>query len=316
MTAASPPVRPGRLWWLAIVMLLLLLVWLLLPTRQTLAPAEPQQSVTAPIANKHLASGTRPVKPEKAPVSGAMQSTGNALQLSEQLKWQLDDVIHAADGDEAKLPSLLHALAQRLALSAAAGQQLSALFYRYRDYLLAIAELKQTVDIESLLTLDDTRHFLRRAHKLQYEFFSDAEIAAFFGDANRYDEQALQRMAGRRGNSADALQQQLDTLPEYDRQVLQPSVDALAISESLAGSSAPAGLSLPQQEMLANLQAQNQQWQQRVRAVTELQQQLAGTDSADLQLAQYLTREFTATERRRLDVFLRHPELLNSQGNE
>ncbi|MCL1036771.1 lipase chaperone [Shewanella submarina] len=301
-------------WWIAAAVVLLLLIWLGLSTRQQTPPPALTDADSGVRVTSSVTALPKPAMETTQPDS--QQQPGNPLVLNEQLKWQFDDLIHSADGDDTKLPKLLGELALSLNLSDDAELNLMDLFSRYRQYLMAVAELKQGVNTESLLSADDTRSFLRRAHALQFEFFSDPEIAAFFGDANRYDQQALARMTAQAGHDASSLKQQLDSLPEQDREILLPSVQALALTESLSGQQAPADLTFEQQQKLQDFQHQNLKWQQRVEAVVKLQQQLADTQDADLILADYLASGFTLAERRRLDVFLRHPELLNLQGNE
>ena len=308
--------QPKRLWvkhktgWIALaVILVTVIVHQLASSERT---ALEQVISTAPMATPLLASSVRQVTQVPATQErNTRPEPGNALILSEQLKWQFDDLIHTADGNESALPGLLDKLATRLSLSTNDTSYLRQLFSRYHQYLLAVTELKQSVDPENLLSIDDTRGFLRRAHRLQFEFFSNEEIAAFFGDANRYDLQALERMATQQSHDAVSLKQQLDTLPEEDRKVLLPSVEALAITESLSGGQSPTELTPEQQQKIEQFQHQNHQWQQRVAKVVRLQQQLVGEPDAEARLKAYLSSEFTGIEQRRLDVFLRHPDLLN-----
>ncbi|MGI2259846.1 lipase secretion chaperone [Shewanella sp. GXUN23E] len=317
--AKSPhPVPISR--WLALAGLPVLLTLTLVYYLQSVPVTQPGSTASPKtVREQHQANQEGHAEPQSRQVQTVSTAPASYLPLilSEQLKWRFDDLILAAEGDDARLQYELEQLADALQLSPADRASMFDLFSRYRDYLMALGQLKQQApDVGSLLTREDTLAFLRQAHRLQYDFFNDEEIAALFADANRYDEQALARMSSPTAQDAESLRLQLDSLPEADRQILLPSQQALAITEaftdSAVSSSFSADLSSEQQTRFDQFREDNQHWQQQVNQVIALKQQLAQGQINEQQLTEFLAREFTPSEQKRLDVFLRHPELLSS----
>jgi lipase chaperone LimK len=224
---------------------------------------DPTQSVSSPQLT---------VKPSKidAALSTSVTSLkveGNAdastelklsLELSLRLRRQLDNIILTLQTNQAsQRVDLLWQLGQKLKLSSSGYMALDDIFTRYQYYSFELGSLKafgesnlinsevtaQEINFE-YLDITSAHGWLKRIQTLQQEYFSQLEISAFFKEDNKYNNQALARLAIRQDSSLSPQQKrqlithQIIQLEDSERRILQPSLDAHLIMETL-GKEAP-----------------------------------------------------------------------------
>ncbi|WDE12974.1 lipase secretion chaperone [Thalassomonas haliotis] len=249
------------------------------------------------------------------------------LKLKLALRYRFDDIIHRHQMSGTSLDKLLPALTTALNLSPGAGEELRALFHRYRQYLNAMSALKEDVPaVDKVIDLVDSQLFLQQVYNLQNQYFSEVEIQAFFGHEKNYNRQTLERVAIRQDTSLDKKQRQLliehqlSQLDPEELAPLQPTLTARKITRLLTGEQEQ-DLSLAP-EVSAKIDAareKNRLWQQKVRSyqqkVKSYRQKIAAMDHLDntsdkQELENYRLQHFNDNELKRLKVFLKHPELL------
>ncbi|OEF24242.1 lipase secretion chaperone [Vibrio rumoiensis] len=252
------------------------------------------------------------IKPDIQPL------TNNDLLLSLALRWQLDDVIYAFQQNQQSIEQQLTALADQLQLSKLATQALFNLFYRYQDYTKALANLKlDSPDITVDIPHETAIEFIDSAHQLQFTYFDQVEIDAFFGQSNQYDQQALERLAIRQDPTLTETQRQslisnqIQQLSPEDRQVLAPTVQADQIMKYIEGETQQ--LDRLDSDALARVQTlkiEIQQWQKKVGDYLELKMKLESGVVAQDEIDRYVDEHFTLNEKRRLTVYVQNPQLL------
>ncbi|WP_281556266.1 lipase secretion chaperone [Thalassomonas sp. RHCl1] len=244
------------------------------------------------------------------------------LTLNLALRYQFDDIIHQHQMSGKNLESLLQALTNRLNLTPDAGENLQALFHRYRQYLSAMFALKENVPaVDREIDLIESRMFLQQVYDLQSQYFSEPEIRAFFAHEKNYNRQTLERVAIRQDTSLDKeqrqmlIEHQLSQLDPEELAPLQPTLTARKITRLLTGEKEQNLTLAP--EVSAKIRVareKNRLWQQKVRSY---QQKIAAIghldkESYNLELESYRLQHFSDNELKRLKVFLKHPELLTT----
>jgi lipase chaperone LimK len=297
----------------------------------------------------------------------------SALVLTLGLRGQFDDIIFALQADPAWSSSLvsdpslvfqdvltqtlLEGLALGLDLSSAGYSQLQSLFKRYIDFSLALGTLKDSgqhlllpsntkaeeINFE-YIDLPSAQNLFENVYNLQQANFSREEISAFFGPDNTYDSHVLARLAIRQDDGLSPelkrqlIAEQISQLDEPERLILQPSLDAALIMETLTttASNNPEYNSSNNQEYnssavhwdenvqqrLASTQKNNSVWRDKVANylsfASTLAAKVSNADGGDensiateqaRSLQDYLTQHFDGNEQKRLRVFLEHPEL-------
>ncbi|MCE9685053.1 lipase chaperone [Shewanella sp. AS16] len=291
---------------------LLLLLWV--ETGSGRLPAPALALPPAPASTPALTSGVLTPGPQAAIVAQAAGGpAGELLVLEQALRWQFDDIILDYQQTGTPLSAQLNRLAEQHRLTPTATTELSELFYRYRDYQLALAELKALgPQATEAIDMTETYDFLDQVYRLQFDYFTQAEIEAFFARDNAYDSQALVRVGIRQDSSLAPAQKQtllahqISQLDEQDRRVLMPTLEAQQIAAQLQGQETAAAALAPEiQERVEQTRASEQAWHTRVEQYLQLQQELP-----QAKLEAYLAAHFSNNEMKRLRVFLAHPELL------
>ncbi|NMH64512.1 lipase secretion chaperone [Shewanella salipaludis] len=293
---------------------LLLLLWVETGSERLPAPAPALTPASTPaLTSGALTPGQGPQAAIVAQVANMTGPAGESLVLEQALRWQFDDIILDYQQTGAALSAQLNRLAEQHRLTPTATTELSELFYRYRDYQLALAELKALgPQPTEAIDITETHDFLEQVYRLQFDYFTQAEIEAFFARDNAYDSQALARVSIRQDSSLTPAQKQtllahqISQLDEQDRRVLMPTLEAQQIAAQLRGQETTAAALAPEiQERVTQTRASEQAWHTRVGQYLQLQQELPQAE-----LETYLAAHFSNNEMKRLRVFLAHPELL------
>ncbi|MCY7294658.1 lipase secretion chaperone [Alteromonas sp. a30] len=211
--------------------------------------------------------------------------------------------------------------------------KIKALFSRYIDYKAALAQVKEQ-EHERPFSSDDMESKLFAIKQLRLDYFSQMEIDQLFREQQLFDEMALARLRIQQdADLTEAQKQQLledniAQLPEHMKAALQPSLDirkvqaikksaqGLSREQKLARFSAEFGQEAGQRLLAA--QDRQQEWGRRVTHIKSeietINQNEALSAEQKLEKIQALKgRDFSKQELKRLDVFLRNPQLLTSQ---
>ena len=265
------------------------------------------------------------------------RQAGVEYQLSESTLLLFDNLIAEV---EQKFPAVLTEKLQvwmkQAGLSLASQTMLQDVFIRYIEYKRALADVKSSGH-EAYMSSVHMADILESIENLRYEWFSEQEITALFSAKQSHDESALARLRIREDGSLSAAEknqliaQSIAELPEAEQAAFQPSLQ-IRKAKQLQTETA----SLSEEQRLARLSAEfgeeagarlNQvfteqdAWKDRVddfrSKLTSLQNnvQLSQHERED-QIRLLKTSMFNALELKRLDVFLRHPELLDSEADE
>jgi lipase chaperone LimK len=259
------------------------------------------------------------------------------LRLNLSLRWHFDDIIltlQSQASDKNSTSELLQQLADNLSLSTQGRASLKALFDNYRAYAMALADIKPSNLSMDYVDITAATALLTQAHELQWQYFNEAEIAAFFKQDNNYDKQALERVEIRQDSSlSDSQKQQLlahhiSQLPPQALNAIAPSLEATVIASMLdtevkpsaqinAEHSAQVALLSPEvQQRVTSTRQQNQAWRTKVENYAAFSLQLSAEKHQHKELQQltehYLAQHFSANEIKRLRVFIAHPELLTN----
>lgn len=256
--------------------------------------------------------------PKSAITQDIQTKSNNDLLLSLALRWQLDDVIYAFQQNLQSIDQQLTALASQLRLSKMATQALFDLFYRYQDYTKSLADLKlESPDITVDIPYEATIEFIDTAHQLQFNYFNQVEINAFFGQSNQYDQQALERLTIRQDPTLTKQQKQslinnqIQQLSPEEQQVLSPTVQANQIMKYIEGETQQ--LDRLDNDTLDRVQAlkiETQRWKNKVGDYLELKIKLENGAVIQDEIDRYVDEHFTLNEQRRLTVYEQHPQLL------
>lgn len=206
-------------------------------------------------------------------------------------------------------------------------------FSRYIEYKKALSGVKNKSH-ESLFSSEHMQDKLFAMDNLRRDFFSEEEIQALFGEQSEYDQMALERLRIEqdKGLTPHQKQQLLEDnvaqMPDNMQQAFQPSIDirkvqrikedskGLSREQRLARFSAEFGEQAGQR-LMVTMEKQDK-WNQRV---SKLKNQMALVNNNEGLTAQQKLKQinsmknesFSEQERRRLDVFMRNPKLLEIQ---
>ncbi|BAJ03033.1 lipase chaperone family protein [Shewanella violacea] len=308
----------GILGLISLILLSLGLVLYLASTRED--PSRPAELVSKDQRLYPLASSQK--KYPQAPLSSQVFSQPLRLELA--LKWKFDDIILEYQQHQTAIETQVIKLAHSLKLDSTNLAYLLVLFGRYRDYQQALMEIKKlSPSIDEDMQMSQSLRFIEQVHDSQFQFFSEEEIDAFFAQDNAYDRQAIARAAIRQDTSLSPAQKQqllvhhLSQLDESEQEALLPSFAAQKIAAVLNDKQAQ-----PQQmppEIAARVdkvKMAQEEWQARVTSYLKVQQQIrkehADAQEQEIKIAVYLKQNFSSTEIKRLQVFLRNPSLYHA----
>lgn len=274
-----------------------------------------QQQIKSPALIEPISSEINSDRPLKA-----------ELFIDLSLRYKFDDIIHQHREQESPLKPQLLALGIRLNLNEPAINTLNDLFYRYQHYLSDMFAMKeQAPDTSAFVDISDSQLFLQQVYNLQYQYFSELEITAFFDKEKRYDQQVLARMAIRQDSSLSKAQRQalikyqISQLNPNELAALQPTmmakkINTYLVSNRLSDVAADINLSADIVHKINLTKKSNQLWQQKVLAYQQkyTDSNNLGQEALSAALDSYQLQHFTENERKRLKVFLQHPELLNT----
>lgn len=318
-----------------IVAVAAVLVWLL--QTETRLPNEAQTVATEEVSepwHDDAQVATQVIAAEVAQSNAALpESDGVAYQLSESTLLLFDNLI--AEVEDKSLHVLLDNLQQWMQqanLNLASQAMLQDVFSRYVEYKQALSEVK-SAGHDAYMSSAHMADILEAVENMRYEWFSEQEIALLFSAKQSHDNSALARLRIREDNSLSPAEknrliaESIAQLPEAEQVAFEPSLQIrkaqqlkaetadMPREQRLARLSAEFGEEAGQR--LDNVYAQQDAWKNRVQ---DFRQQLRSLQD-DGQLSQQERDEqvlalkshlFDERERKRLDVFLRNPALLNN----
>jgi|GEM_PF-5142520 len=265
--------------------------------------------------------------------SDVSDSEGVTYLLSESTLLLFDNLI--AEVEDKSLHVLLDNLQQWMQqanLNLASQAMLQDVFSRYVEYKQALSEVK-SAGHDAYMSSAHMADILEAVENMRYEWFSEQEIALLFSAKQSHDNSALARLRIREDNSLSPAEknrliaESIAQLPEAEQLAFEPSLQIrkaqqlkaetadMPREQRLARLSAEFGEEAGQR--LDNVYAQQDAWKNRVQ---DFRQQLRSLQD-DEQLSQQQRDEqilalkshlFDERERKRLDVFLRNPALLNN----
>lgn len=261
---------------------------------------------------------------------------GVEYQLSESTLLLFDNLIAEV---EQKFPAVLTEKLQfwmeQAELNLASQVMLHDVFNRYIEYKRALGDIKSSGH-EAYMSSVHMADILESVKNLRFEWFSEQEIAALFSAQQSHDESALARLRIREDNSLSAAEknrliaQSIAELPDTEQAAFKPSLQIRRVQQLQVET-----VNLSKEQRLARLSAefgeeagqrlnqvftQQDAWKNRVRDFRS--QLMLLQDNAQLsqhereeQMQLLKTDLFNADELKRLDVYLRHPELLISEAD-
>ena len=276
-----------------------------------------------------------------------LNSELSPLVLNQQLRWDFDDLILTYQETGQAITSLLFSLSERLNLTLDAHHYLIDLFNRYRDYKIALVEVKKMapnmlngLDIEDTLAsierayqsqfdyftpikidIEDTLAFIDRAHQSQFDYFTQIEIDAFFSDENSYDIQAIERMTILQDSWLSSEQKQMliahqiSQMNAEEREVYEPSLQVFNIVDNLEGKNSQLNDFTPEVTMrIEQLQQDEKIWKTKVIDFLAFQIKNKKPDESDTQelINNYQNKNFSDNQLKRLQVYIDNPKLLNT----
>lgn len=248
---------------------------------------------------------------------------GDDLRIYFYLRNHFDDIIHQHKQKDQSLEILLAKLSVQLNLHQQADNRLKELFYRYRKYLLAITELKSNAPaIDGMIDISESQIWLQHLYALQYKLFTESEILVFFTKEKNYDQQVLSRLAIRQDLSLSKAQRevlvehQISQLEPEELAALKPTLLAQKIASLLTYNGSnyadiDSELTVEQIDRINMTREKNALWKDKMKAYRE-------TVTANPQLDQdgiledmrlYQQQKFSKNELKRLQVFLKNPQL-------
>ena len=248
----------------------------------------------------------------------------SSLVLNQQLRWDFDDLILTHQETGQMITSLLFALSKQRHLTPDAHHYLIDLFNRYRDYRIALIDIKKMgPNMLNELDIEDTLAFIEQAHQSQFDYFNQIEIDAFFSDENTYDIQAIERMAILQDSSLSSEQKQMliahqiSQMDTEEREVYEPSLQVANIVDNLEGKNSQLNEFTPEViERIELLKRNEQRWKTKVSdfLAFEVQSNSEQTNATFAQQAveNYRNQHFKANELKRLQVYIDNPKLLNT----
>ncbi len=248
------------------------------------------------------------------------------LQLNIQLRWAFDDIIQKHLDTQQPINELLNELIKRLKLSALEKSYLLDLFTRYQAYKVSLIDIKKAgPDITQQIDLEETLSFINLAHERQLDYFNQVEIDAFFAQDNKYDKQALARLAIQQDESLSVeakkalILHQISQMDEKDRDVYLPSLEAANIADYIAGKSQDLPVNtVAINERIRKVKQSENDWKARVNSYKVFfannQQNALSIPEKQLALKAYAQENFSKNELKRLQVFIKNPSLLGVAG--
>ena len=254
-------------------------------------------------------------------------------ELSEHTLALFDSVIAQSDVKDPAL--LVEQLVEQLRLAGYADsviEWLSELFSRYIDYKSQLGAVK-TATTDRLFSADHMQDTLDSLSRLRTDYFTDDEITALFGTQDEYDQMALARLRIQQDDDLSAAQKQqlleenIAQLPEQVRESLAPSLDIRKLqvikseSETLTREQRFARLSAEYgdeaAQRISDALDEKTSWNNRVKEFQSTLDALRSDESLTEQqikerIAELKSTSFSDNEKRRLDVFLRNPQLLSN----
>lgn len=274
------------------------------------------------------------VMAESVAQANKAQSSDEGVEytLSESTLLLFDNLI--AESEDKSLAVLLEKLQswmQQAKLNQASQALLQDVFTRYIEYKLALGEVK-SAGHEQYMRSAHLADILQAVDDIRYQWFSEEEIALLFSEQQAHDNGALARLRIREDKSlseADKnrlIAESIAQLPESEQEAFQPSIQirkaqqlrtetqGMTREQRLARLSAEFGQEAGQR--LDNVYQQQDAWKTRVQ---DFRQQMASLQDDDAlssderaeQIARLKSSLFNDRELKRLDVFLRNPNLLN-----
>ncbi|PHQ74608.1 MAG: hypothetical protein COB74_06250 [Shewanella sp.] len=266
-----------------------------------------------------LRLATEDAQPPQSPLENSQP-----LNLELALRWKFDDIILEYQQHRMPLEPQLIQLAHTLELDSTDQAYLLALFGRYRDYQLALIEIKKlSPSIDEDMQMSQSLAFIEQAHDSQFQFFSEQEIQAFFAQDNAYDQQAIARAAIRQDTSLTPAQKQqllahqISQLGESEQQALLPSFQAEKIAALLNDrQTQPPEMTPEVSARVEIVKIAQDEWRARVKGYQEfrlaINEEYVDAEEHEIIIAAYLKQNFTSTEVKRLQVFLRNPSLYDA----
>ncbi|MBE7214293.1 lipase chaperone [Shewanella benthica] len=262
---------------------------------------------------------TKDAQPPQSPLANSQP-----LSLALALRWKFDDIILEYQQHQMPLEPRLIQLAHTLELDSTDQAYLLALFGRYRDYQLALIEIKKlSPNIDEDMQMSQSLAFIEQAHDSQFQFFSEQEIQAFFAQDNAYDQQAIARAAIRQDTSLTPAQKQqllahqISQLGESEQQALVPSFQAEKIAALLDDrQTQPPEMTPEVSARVERVKIAQDEWRARIKGYQEFQlaikEEYVDAEELEIKITAYLKQNFTSTEVKRLQVFLRNPSLYDA----
>lgn len=245
-----------------------------------------------------------------------------SLQLNIQLRWAFDDIIQKHLDTQQPINDLLNELIKKLKLSTLEKGYFLDLFSRYQAYKVSLIDIKKAgPDISQQIDLEETLSFINLAHERQLDYFNQPEIDAFFAQDNKYDKQALARLAIQQDESLSVeakkalILHQISQMDEKDRDVYLPSLEAANIADYIAGKSQIIPInSIEINERIEKVKQSENYWKARVNSYKVFfannQQNALSIPEKQLALKAYAQENFSKNELKRLQVFIQNPSLL------
>jgi len=244
------------------------------------------------------------------------------LQLNIHLRWSFDDVIQKHLDTQQPINELVNELIKKLKLSAFEKGYLLDLFSRYQAYKVSLIEIKKTgPDISQQIDLEETLSFINVVHEQQLNYFNQLEIDAFFAQDNKYDKQALARLAIQQDESLSIeakkllILHQINQMDKNDRDVYLPSLEAVNIADYIVGKTQDLPInSMAISARIEKVKKSEDHWKERVSSykvfLINNQQSTLSISEKKLALKAYVQEKFSKNELKRLQVFIQNPSLL------
>lgn len=214
----------------------LLLVLLITPPSDNQTNEDPVEVVTAPEKAVTETQPSTPPVPFNA-IAPDLESPGQEFVLYNGIKDVLDNLILSADStDKETIMALAQSWCTTQELSESGCADFEALFSRYIDYKIAMASHESLEGRPTDMT-QQLRDRLADLLTLRYQWFSEEEVLALFGEDIQSDELALERrdiaMATdlTREQKVALINEHYRNLPEEQRTHLEPTLQMYDLEE-------------------------------------------------------------------------------------
>lgn len=258
-------------------------------------------------------------------LSPALIAIDNEFVLFQGIKDVLDNLILSADStDKSTIMALAQSWCKDQDLSEAGCLEFEALLSRYIDYKLAMVSFEAD-DNAGLVAISDSMAYIRERiealRALRYQWFSEEEVLALFGEEQAVDDQALARReiamdaSLSRDEKLALIAQHVEQLPEEQRAPLQPTLDMQAL-DSIKNQYQDRQLRLLEVETKFGYEAAQRlekTWQKQEdfqRKIDDIAEQYAALaaeegDALRTQQTQFLEQHFTGNQIRRARAILK-----------